>query len=176
MGHPEIVRGGCVGRSLPAPLLAALLLHNDHPADAEAVGDHAEALGEKCLAERHSYLSTVGERVEHAVGLGFVLGIDGEREALEFGFALRAAVGRHHGRIADDVKWGKRTSFPRSVKQKTGETVMFSYIVYKSRAARDRINAKVMKDKRLAKMMNPKAMPFDAKRMIWGGFKTVVDL
>src|SRR5215813_6714804 len=90
--HRDIVRGGCVGRSLPAPLLAALLLHNDHPADTEAVGDHAEALGEKCLAERHSYLSTVGERVEHAVGLGFVLGIDGEREALEFGFALRAAV------------------------------------------------------------------------------------
>jgi uncharacterized protein YbaA (DUF1428 family) len=54
--------------------------------------------------------------------------------------------------------------------------VFFSYIVYKSRAARDRINAKVMKDKRLAKMMDPKAMPFDAKRMIWGGFKTVVEL
>ena len=72
--------------------------------------------------------------------------------------------------------WGKRTSFPRSVKQKSGETVFFSYIVYKSRAARYRINAKVMKDKRLAKMMDPKAMPFDAKRMIWGGFKTVVDL
>src|SRR6266487_4418409 len=78
--------------------------------------------------------------------------------------------------IADDVSWGKRTSFPRSVKQKSGETVFFSYIVYKSRADRDRINAKVMKDKRLAKMMDPKAMPFDAKRMIWGGFKTVVDL
>ncbi len=78
--------------------------------------------------------------------------------------------------IADDVKWGKRTSFPRSVKQKSGETVFFSYIVYKSRADRDRINAKVMKDKRLAKMMDPKAMPFDAKRMIWGGFKTVVAL
>ena len=78
--------------------------------------------------------------------------------------------------IADDVKWGKRTSFPRSVKQKSGETVFFSYIVYKSRADRDRINAKVMKDKRLAKMMDPKAMPFDARRMIWGGFKTVVDL
>jgi len=96
--------------------------------------------------------------------------------------AKAGKIWREHGAlefrecIADDVKWGKRTSFPRSVKQKTGETVMFSYIVYKSRAARDRINAKVMKDKRLAKMMNPKAMPFDAKRMIWGGFKTVVDL
>jgi uncharacterized protein YbaA (DUF1428 family) len=53
---------------------------------------------------------------------------------------------------------------------------VLSYIVYKSRADRDRINAKVMKDKRLAKMMDPKAMPFDARRMIWGGFKTVVAL
>jgi uncharacterized protein YbaA (DUF1428 family) len=78
--------------------------------------------------------------------------------------------------IADDVSWGKRTSFPRSVKQKTGETVIFSYIVYKSRADRDRVNAKVMKDKRLAKMMDLKALPFDAKRMIVGGFKTVVAL
>jgi uncharacterized protein YbaA (DUF1428 family) len=78
--------------------------------------------------------------------------------------------------IADDVKWGKRTSFPRSVKQKTGETVFLSYIVYKSRADRDRVNAKVMKDKRLAKMMELKDLPFDAKRMIWGGFKTVVAL
>ena len=78
--------------------------------------------------------------------------------------------------IADDVKWGKRTSFPRSVKQKAGETVMFSYIVYKSRADRDRVIAKVMKDKRLAAMMDPKEMPFDAKRMIYGGFKVVVDL
>jgi uncharacterized protein YbaA (DUF1428 family) len=86
-------------------------------------------------------------------------------------------VWREHGAlefresIADDVSWGKRTSFPRSVKQKSGETVVFSYIVYKSRADRDRINAKVMKDKRLAKMMQLKALPFDARRMIWGGFK-----
>jgi uncharacterized protein YbaA (DUF1428 family) len=73
--------------------------------------------------------------------------------------------------IADDVKWGKRTSFPRSVKLKPGETVMFSWIVYKSRAHRDRVNAKVMKDPRLADMMVPKGLPFDAKRMIFGGFK-----
>ena len=77
--------------------------------------------------------------------------------------------------IADDVKWGKRTSFLRAVKQKPGETVFFAYIVYKSRADRDRVNAKAMKDKRLASMMDPKKMPFDAKRMIWGGFKVVVD-
>ena len=90
-------------------------------------------------------------------------------------------VWREHGAlefrecIADDVKWGKRTSFPRAVKQKSGETVFFAYIVYKSRADRDRVNAKAMKDKRLAGMMDPKNLPFDAKRMIWGGFKVVVD-
>jgi uncharacterized protein YbaA (DUF1428 family) len=78
--------------------------------------------------------------------------------------------------VADDVKFGKRTSFPRSVKQKAGETVVFSYIVYRSRADRDRINKKVMSDKRLAASMDPKTMPFDAKRMIWGGFKVLVDL
>ena len=76
--------------------------------------------------------------------------------------------------LADDVPYGKRTSFPRAVKQKTGETVIFAYIVYKSRKQRDAINKKVMKDPRLAKMMTPGAMPFDTKRMIWGGFKTIV--
>ncbi len=78
--------------------------------------------------------------------------------------------------VADDVKSGKLTSFPQSVKLKRGETVVFSWIVYKSRAHRDRINAKVMKDPRLAHMMDPKAMPFDARRMFWGGFKSIVDL
>ena len=77
--------------------------------------------------------------------------------------------------IADDVKVGKWTSFPRSVKMKKNETVVFSYIVYKSRADRDRCIAKVMKDPRLAKMMDPKTMPFDGKRMIYGGFKTIVE-
>ena len=76
--------------------------------------------------------------------------------------------------IADDVKWGKRTSFPRSVKLKPSEIVIYSWITYPSRAARDRIMAKVMKDKRLAAMMNPKAMPFDPKRMIFGGFKPFI--
>jgi uncharacterized protein YbaA (DUF1428 family) len=77
--------------------------------------------------------------------------------------------------VADDVKVGKWTSFPRSVKLKPSETVVFSYIVYKSRKDRDRVNAKVMKDPRLAKMMDPKKMPFDGKRMIYGGFKSVVE-
>jgi uncharacterized protein YbaA (DUF1428 family) len=78
--------------------------------------------------------------------------------------------------VADDVKKGKWTSFPRSVKLKPNETVVFSYIVYKSRAQRDRVNAKVMKDKRLSKMMDIKSLPFDAKRMIYGGFKVIVSI
>jgi uncharacterized protein YbaA (DUF1428 family) len=76
--------------------------------------------------------------------------------------------------ISDDVKVGKFTSFPRSVKLKPGETVVFAWIVYKSRAQRDRVNAKVMKDPRLADMMDPKSMPFDGKRLIYGGFKILV--
>ena len=91
-------------------------------------------------------------------------------------------VWRDHGAldykecIADDVTMGKWISFPRSVTLKKNETVVFSYIVYKSRADRDRVNAKAMKDKRTASMMDPKTMPFDAKRMFWGGFKVLVDL
>jgi uncharacterized protein YbaA (DUF1428 family) len=89
-------------------------------------------------------------------------------------------VWREHGAldfreyVADDVKLGKWTSFPRSVKLKSGETVVLSWVVYKSRAHRDRVNAKVMKDPRLAPMMNTKALPFDGKRMIFGGFKFLV--
>ena len=78
--------------------------------------------------------------------------------------------------IADDVKSGKVTSFPHSVKLKKGETVVFSFIIYKSKTDRNRINKKVMADPRLAAMMDPKKMPFDGKRMFWGGFKVFVDL
>ena len=78
--------------------------------------------------------------------------------------------------VGDDVKVGKVTSFPQSVKLKPGETVVFAWVVYKSRAHRDRVNAKVMKDPRLAGMMSPDAMPFDGKRMFWGGFKTFLEL
>src|SRR4029078_8478239 len=78
--------------------------------------------------------------------------------------------------VADDVKVGKHTSFPQSVKLKPGETVVFSWIVYKSRAQRDRVNAKVMKDPRLAAMVGPKKLPFDGKRMFWGGFRTIVEM
>jgi uncharacterized protein YbaA (DUF1428 family) len=76
--------------------------------------------------------------------------------------------------VADDVKPGKHTSFPQSVKLKPGETVVFAWILYKSRKDRDRINAKVMKDPRLANAMDPNKMPFDGKRMFWGGFKVIV--
>ena len=93
-------------------------------------------------------------------------------------------VWRDHGALefrecaGDDlkVKVGMGKSFTSMMKVKPGETVVFSWIVFKSRAHRDRVNAKVMKDPRLADMMDPKAMPFDVKRMVYGGFKTIVDL
>jgi len=94
---------------------------------------------------------------------------------------LAGKVWREHGAtdytecIADDVPMGKLTSFPRSVKQKPNETVVFAWITYKSRAERDRINKKVMADPRL-KNMTPKSMPFDAKRMIYGGFKVMIEV
>jgi len=114
---------------------------------------------------------------------GFIVPVPKKKLQAYRNMARKAGkVWREHGAlefresVADDVKWGKRTSFPRSVKMKAGETVMFSYIVYKSKADRNRVNAKVMKDKRLKSMMDPKGMPFDAKRMIYGGFKVLVDL
>jgi uncharacterized protein YbaA (DUF1428 family) len=76
--------------------------------------------------------------------------------------------------VADDVKPGKLTSFPQSVKLKPNETVVFAWITYKSRAQRDKINVKVMSDPRLKSMMDGKAMPFDGKRMIYGGFASLV--
>ena len=113
---------------------------------------------------------------------GFVVPVPKSKLAAYKKMARRAGkVWKDHGAleyvecVADDVKWGKRTSFPRSVKMnRRSETVFFSFIVYKSRADRDRINKKVMSDKRLAASMDPKTMPFDAKRMIYGGFKPVV--
>ena len=112
---------------------------------------------------------------------GYVVPVPKKKLAVYRRMAQKAGkVWRDHGAleyiecIADDVKPGKHTSFPQSVKLKPGETVVFAYIVYKSRADRDRINAKVMKDPRLADMMDPKALPFDGKRMFWGGFKVMV--
>jgi len=78
--------------------------------------------------------------------------------------------------VADDVKKGKWTSFPQSVKMKAGETVVFAYIVYKSCAHRDSAWKKIMKDPRMKNMHDPKSMPFDGKRMFWGGFKAIVEV
>lgn len=78
--------------------------------------------------------------------------------------------------IADDVKPGKVTSFPQSVKRKPHETVVVAFVVYKSRTDRDRVNKRAMNDPRFGAMMNPKTMPFDGKRMIYGGFEPVVEL
>ncbi len=75
--------------------------------------------------------------------------------------------------VADDVKPGKHTSFPQAVKLKDDEVVVFAWIVYKSRAHRDKVNAKVMADPFFAGMA-PADMPFDGKRMFWGGFKPIV--
>ena len=91
-------------------------------------------------------------------------------------------IWREHGAlefrecVGEDLQVGEVTSFPRSVKVKRGETVVFSWIVFKSRTHRDRVNAKAMEDPRLADMMDSKAMPFDAKRMVYGGFEVVVDV
>jgi uncharacterized protein YbaA (DUF1428 family) len=91
-------------------------------------------------------------------------------------------VWREHGALdykecaGDDLYVKGMVPFPRRIKLKPGETVVFSWIVFKSRAHRDRVNAMVMKDPRLAGMMDSKAMPFDIKRMVYGGFRVVVDL
>jgi uncharacterized protein YbaA (DUF1428 family) len=90
-------------------------------------------------------------------------------------------IWREHGAldykecVGDDlnVKWG--VPFPLPIKAKPGETVVFAWILFKSRAHRDRVNAKVMKDPRLANSMDAKSMPFDCKRMVYGGFKTLVE-
>lgn len=94
---------------------------------------------------------------------------------------LSAKVWMEHGAleyreaVADDVKPGKLTSFPQAVKLKEGETVVFGYALFKSRAARDKAMKKIMADPRMTALMNdPKAQLFDGKRMFWGGFKTLV--
>ena len=112
---------------------------------------------------------------------GFIIPVPKKNMKAYLKMAKKAAkVWKDHGALevrecaGDDVKVGKWTSFPRSVKMKPSETVVFSYIVYKSRRDRDKINAKVMKDPRLADMMDPKNPTFDGKRMIFGGFTVSV--
>ncbi len=94
---------------------------------------------------------------------------------------LAATVWREHGAleyrkcIADDVEPGKRTSFPQSVNLQEDETVVLAWIVYESREKRDEVNDKVMKDPRLAPMMSPEGLPFDGKRMFFGGFEMLIN-
>ena len=78
--------------------------------------------------------------------------------------------------VGDDLKVKMGKSFPGTVKLKRGEMVLFSWIVFKSRAHRDKVNTRVMKDPRLLKMCDPKGMPFDFKRTVYGGFKILVEV
>ena len=113
---------------------------------------------------------------------GFVLCVPKRKVAEYVRIARRAGkVWKEHGAVeyreaqGDDLQGSMGTPFPKLAKAKAGETVFFSWIVYKSRAHRDRVNAKVMKDERMKKMMSM-TMPFDLKRMSYGGFKVAVDL
>ena len=113
---------------------------------------------------------------------GYVLPVPRKNLAAYRRMATTAGkVWREHGAleffecVGDDLKTKMAASFPRTIKLKPGETVVFSWIVFKSRAHRDAVNTKVMKDPRLAKMMDMKAMPFDSKRMVYGGFKVMVE-
>lgn len=115
---------------------------------------------------------------------GFVIPIPRSKLPLYKRISRKAGkVWREHGAVeyrecvADDLKVGKgMASFKRNQRLKPGETLLFSWIVYRSRAHRDQVNAKIMKDPRLERMMKPGTMPFDTKRMLYGGFKVIVDL
>lgn len=111
---------------------------------------------------------------------GFVLPVPKKNLNVYRRMAQQAGrIWREHGAlefrecVGDDLNVTMGLPFPRGIKIKPGETVVFSWITYKSRADRDRVNAKVMKDPRFAKM--PQTMPFDVKRMLYGGFKTIVE-
>jgi uncharacterized protein YbaA (DUF1428 family) len=110
---------------------------------------------------------------------GFILPMPKRNIAAYRRMAQKAGkIWRDHGAldykecVGDDLRVTMGMPFPRGIRSKPGESIVFAFIVYKSRAHRDKVNAKVMKDKRI-KM--PKSMPFDVKRMIWGGFKVLVD-
>lgn len=112
---------------------------------------------------------------------GFVLPVPKKNLKAYARMARKAGkIWREHGAIdfkecvGDDLDVKMGVPFPRQMKVKPGETVVFSYIVFQSRAHRDRVNVKVMKDPRLAGMMDTKSLPFDAKRMVYGGFRILV--
>ena len=113
---------------------------------------------------------------------GFVLPVPKKHLKLYRGIAQKAGkIWREHGAlqyveaVGDDLEVKYGLSFTKLVKPKAGETILFSWIVYKSRAHRDKVNAKVMTDPRLKKMMENSKMPFDMKRMAYGGFQYLVD-
>jgi uncharacterized protein YbaA (DUF1428 family) len=115
---------------------------------------------------------------------GFVVPVPKKKLKLYFQIAKKAGkVWRDHGAldykecVGDDLTSAAQfcMPYPKGIRTKAGETVVFSYIVYKSKAHRDKVNAAVMKDPRLNAMCDPKKMPFDCKRMLYGGFKVVVD-
>ncbi len=114
---------------------------------------------------------------------GFVIPIPTKNLAEYRRMAKKAAkVWMEHGALAfhesvgDDLNVPGMYSFLKMARAKEGETVLFSWIVFKSKSHRKSVNAKVMKDPRLAKMMDPKKMPFDMKKMAYGGFKTIVQM
>jgi uncharacterized protein YbaA (DUF1428 family) len=114
---------------------------------------------------------------------GFVLPVPKKNLEAYRRMSRRAGkVWREHGALdyrecaADDLPGKRGAGFPGAVKAKRNETVVFAWIVYKSRAHRDRVNAKVMADPRLAKMMGAGEMPFDVARMLYGGFRAIVEV
>lgn len=114
---------------------------------------------------------------------GFLLAVPKKKLPEYLRIAKRAGrIWRDYGAIeyrecvGDDLVIKMGMPFPRAAKAKPGETVVFSWVVYRSRGHRDQVNRKVMKDPRIAAMMDPKAMPFDVKRMTYGGFKVAVDV
>jgi len=113
---------------------------------------------------------------------GFVLPVPKKKLQAYRRIAQKAGkIWREHGALeyrecaGDDLQVKFGVPFPRQIKTKAGETVVFSWIGYKSRAHRDQVNARVMKDPRLSEMCDSKSMPFDVKRMVYGGFQILVD-
>ncbi|HEY2960988.1 MAG TPA: DUF1428 domain-containing protein [Pyrinomonadaceae bacterium] len=114
---------------------------------------------------------------------GFVVPVPEENLKLYRSISQKAGkIWKEHGAlqyveaVGDDLDVKFCAPFTKTIKLKPGETVLFSFIVFKSRADRDKVNAKVMSDLRMKKMMESSAMPFDAKRMVYGGFKSMIDM
>lgn len=113
---------------------------------------------------------------------GFVIPIPKNKVDAYRRIAQKAAkIWKEHGAleyrecVGEDLNIKMALPFPRGIKSKPSETIVFAYIVYKSRAHRDKVNAKVMEDPRIHKICDPNDMPFDGKRMLYGGFKTIVE-